>query len=188
MSEEHGEVIEDDELDAERAARRRAALAHVRQYPDPVLRMEAKEVTEFDDDLRTLLERMKYLVVEANGLGLAGNQVGSLQRVFVFRRADEDEPLAVVNPRITERSGELATDDEGCLSLQGVVVPVERHVGLTLEAQDPEGSPLRLELEDIDARVVQHELDHLDAVLILDRTDKESRREAMATLRSQSGV
>ena len=79
----------------------------------------------------------------------------------------------------------MATDDEGCLSLQGVLVPVERHVAITLAAQDAEGVPYRLELEGLAARVVQHELDHLDGVLILDRTTPEARREAMATLRPQ---
>ena len=122
---------------------------------------------------------------DANGVGLAANQVGVLRRVFVFRLGEEDEPVAAINPRIVEPSEERETDDEGCLSLQGVLVPVERHVSLTLEAQDVDGAPLRLELDGLDARVVQHELDHLDGVLILDRTTPEARREAMATLRPQ---
>jgi len=73
--------------------------------------------------------------------------------------------------------------DEGCLSLQGVLVPVERVTKLTLEAKDLSGEPVRVELEGLDARVVQHELDHLDGVLILDRTTDEARREALAKLR-----
>jgi peptide deformylase len=180
---EHGQVV-DEQLSAEREARRRIALAQIRQWPDPVLKLRAQDVEEFGDDLRRLVERMRSLMTDANGIGLAGNQAGVLQRLFVFRIEDE-EPRAAVNPVIVERSEEVATDDEGCLSLQGVLVPVERHVAVTLEAWDEEGAPYRLELEGLAARVVQHELDHLDGVLILERTTPEARREAMATLRPQ---
>jgi peptide deformylase len=183
-AEEHGQVI-DEQLDAEGEARRQLALAQIRQWPDPVLGMRAHEVDEFDDDLRRLVERMAALMVDANGVGLAANQAGVVRRVFVFRRSEEDEPLAAVNPRVVDPSEEREVDDEGCLSLQRVLVPVERHASLVLEAQDVEGAPLRLELTGLDARVVQHEVDHLDGVLILQRTTPEARREAMATLRPQ---
>jgi peptide deformylase len=183
-TEEHGQV-RDERLDAEREARRRLALAQIRQWPDPALRMRANEVEDFDDDLHRLVERMKSLMEDANGVGLAANQAGVLRRVFVFRSGEDGEVLAAVNPRILEPSDECESDDEGCLSLQHVLVPVERHTSLTLEALDAEGAPLRVELAGLEARVVQHELDHLDGVLILDRTTPEARREAMATLRPQ---
>jgi peptide deformylase len=182
VSDEHGQVI-DEELGAEAEARRRIALAQIRQWPDPVLKLQAPEVEDFDDDLRRLLERMQSLMEDANGVGLAGNQVGVLRRVFVFRL--DDDVRAAVNPSIVEPSEERLTDDEGCLSLQGVLVPVERHASLTLEAQDADGASYRLELDGLGARVVQHELDHLDGVLILERTTPEARREAMARLRPQ---
>ena len=184
MAEERGQV-RDERLSAEREARKRLALAQIRQWPDPVLKLRAREIEEFDDDLRRLVERMGRLMVDANGLGLAGNQAGVLRRLFVFRTGSEDEPRVAANPRIVDPSTERECDDEGCLSLQGVLVPVERHVALTLEAKDVTGAPFRLELEGLDARVVQHELDHLDGVLILERTTPEARREAMATLRPQ---
>ncbi len=184
MAEEHGQV-RDERLDAEREARRRIALAQVRQWPDPALRMRANEVETYDDELRTLVARMTALMEDANGVGLAGNQVGVLRCVFVFRPSGDEEPRAAVNPRIVESSEARASDDEGCLSLQGVLVPVERHETLTLEASDEAGTAFRLELSGIDARVVQHELDHLDGVLILERTTPDARREAMATLRPQ---
>ena len=183
MSEEHGQVV-DEQLSDEREALRRIALAQIRQWPDPVLKLRAQPVEEFGDDLRRLVERMQSLMTDANGIGLAGNQAGVLQRLFVFRLEGE-EPRTAANPVIVERSEELATDDEGCLSLQGVLVPVERHVAVTLEAQDAEGAPYRLELEGLGARLVQHELDHLDGIIILERTTPEARREAMATLRPQ---
>jgi peptide deformylase len=182
VAEEPEEVIEE-QVDPEREARRRLALAQVRQYPDPVLRMRANEVTEFDADLRRLVERMIQLMQDANGVGLAGTQVGTLQRVFVFRPHADDEARAIVNPEIVERSEESASDSEGCLSLQGVSVPVERALRITIEGKDEQGEDVRVELEEHAARVAQHELDHLDGILILDRTTAEARREALGILR-----
>lgn len=177
-----GQVIEETELDAETTARRQLALAQIRQYGDPVLRMRAHDVSSFDDDLARLVTRMRLLMQDARGVGLAATQVGILQRVFVFQRG-EDDVIAVVNPVLSELSDERVTEDEGCLSLQGVTMPVERHLRLTLEGQDPDGKALRLELEGHPARVVQHETDHLDGILILDRTDDASRKDALAVLR-----
>ena len=184
MADEAGQIQTNEELDAESRARRRIALAQIRQYPDPALRLQAKEVEEFDESLRQLAERMTALMLDAHGVGLAATQVGVLQRLFILLVADA-EPVAVVNPRITERSGEVGVEDEGCLSLQGVLVPVERSVRVTIEAKDVDGGDVRLELDELVARVAQHELDHLDGVLILERTTEEARRDAMATLRAQ---
>ena len=176
-----------DRLDAEAEARRRTALAQIRQYGDPVLRMRASEVESFDEDVVRLAERMKRLMADAHGVGLAANQVGVVRRVLVFLPGLEEgeEPVAVVNPRLVEASEERVEENEGCLSLQGVAVPVERHAALTLEGVDPRGEPLRLELRDLGARVIQHEVDHLDGVLIVDRTTREGRREALRTLRPE---
>ena len=182
MSEIEGEVREE-ELDPQAEARRRLALAQIRQFPDPVLKLHAREVEAFDDELRALVERMKSLMADASGIGLAGNQVGVLRRVFVFQPGADDDIVAVVNPQIGDRSEEVVEDEEGCLSLQGIRVPVERSVRVSITGTDIEGGELRLELEGIGARVAQHELDHLDGVLILDRTTPEARREAMAVLR-----
>ncbi len=171
----------DEEL--EREARRLVALARIRQYGDPALRMTAREVEDYDDDLRRLAERMTALMHEAQGVGLAATQVGVLRRLFVFVQDGEDR--AIVNPAITARSDETHTDDEGCLSLREVLVPIERSCRVTIEGTDVAGAPVRLELEPPEARIVQHELDHLDGVLIIDRTDDESRRGALARLRPQ---
>jgi peptide deformylase len=171
------------ELDAEARARRRLALAQIRQYPDAVLRMRAREIESFDDDLARLAEKMARLMRDAHGVGLAATQVGILQRLFVFQLSGEEEPTTVVNPAITKRSRAADVEAEGCLSLQGVLVPVERAREVTLEGRDVTGAPLCLELVDMDARVAQHELDHLDGVLMLERTTDESRREALAVLR-----
>jgi len=175
-------AVEEARAEAEADARRRLALAQIRQYPDSALRLVAHEVTDFDDDLRRLVDRMIVLMHDAQGIGLAATQVGVLRRLFVFE-PDDDGPRAIVNPVIVERGKETETDEEGCLSLQGVRVPVERVTNLTLEGKDEHGADVRLELDAHGARVVQHELDHLDGVMIIDRTDDEHRKEALATLR-----
>ena len=163
---------------------RRRALAQVRQYPDVALRMRAREVTEFDEYLVQLVERMQELMHDAQGVGLAANQVGVLQRVFVFA-PDDEAPRAVVNPKLTVDEREKETEDEGCLSLREVRVPVERGTRVVVEGKDPNGDDVRYELDGLAARVVQHENDHLDGVLTIDRTDPESRREALGALRPQ---
>ena len=174
--------VRTEELDAEHEARRQLALAQIRQYPDPVLRMEARPVEEFDDHLRRLVARMSDLMKDANGVGLAATQVGVLRRVFVF--SPEDDVVAVlVNPEIVSRGEEVDTDDEGCLSLQGVTVPVERPLSIRIEGRDERGDEVAHDLEGLPARIAQHEFDHLDGTLILDRTTPEARREAMAVLR-----
>jgi len=183
--EEQGEVREREQLDPEREARRRLALAQIRQYPDPVLRMRANEIESFDEDLRRLVERMTTLMQEARGVGLAGTQVGTLQRLFVFQPTEEDEPRAVVNPVLVSASEVTLSETEGCLSLQGVTIPVERPVKVTVEGKDETGADIRIELEEHAARVAQHELDHLDGILILDRTTAEARREALGILRPE---
>jgi len=178
--------IKTDELDPEAEARRRIALGQIRQYPDPVLRMQAREVEAFDGDLRRLAERMTQLMRDANGVGLAATQIGVIRRVFVFQPDAESDPIAVVNPVVAESSDELVVDDEGCLSLVGVQMPVERPVSIKLEGRDLEGGELTLDFSDHPARVIQHELDHLDGVLILDRTTEEARKAALAVLRPKA--
>lgn len=175
--------LDEEELaqERERAVRRQIALSQVRQYGDAVLRMRAVEVETFDDELARLAERMIELMHDADGIGLAATQVGIVRRLIVF--TDEGEDRVVVNPSITSSGGELETSEEGCLSLGPVRVPVERPLEVTLEGSDATGQPVRLELAGVSARVAQHEVDHLDGKLIIDRTDAESRREALARLR-----
>ncbi len=174
--------VRNEELDAERDARRQLALAQIRQYPDPVLRMEGRPVEDFDDDLRRLVVRMTDLMKDAAGVGLAATQVGVLRRLFVFS-PDEERVLVLVNPEIVSRGNETDLDDEGCLSIQGITVPVERPTSVRLEGRDEHGDKVGYDLEGMAARIAQHEFDHLDGKLILERTTPEARREAMAALR-----
>jgi peptide deformylase len=173
---------EEARAEAEAEARRRLALAQIRQYGDPALRLKAHAVEDFDDDLRRLVDRMTTLMHDAQGVGLAATQVGVLRRLFVFA-PDEDGPRVVVNPTLASVGEEQEEDSEGCLSLQGVRVPVERPLEVVLEGKDADGADVRYELEGYGARIAQHELDHLDGVLIIDRTDDEHRKEALGTLR-----
>lgn len=169
----------------EREFVRRQALAQIRQYPDVALRMRAREVTEFDEFLVQLVERMQSLMHDAQGVGLAAPQVGVLQRVFVFQPEEDETFRAVVNPRLTIDESRTEVEEEGCLSLREVRVPVERATRVVLEGKDPNGDDVRYELDDLAARVVQHENDHLDGVLTIDRTDPESRKQALGALRPQ---
>jgi peptide deformylase len=195
MAEQDTEVIEQPEidegpppLDPEVAARRDAALAHVREFGDPVLRAEARPVEVFDDRLREEIARMAGLMNDALGIGLAATQVGVLNRVLVYR-VEHDSPVnALVNPVVEWSGGDKEILEEGCLSLPGVHVDVERPIYVRVRAQDATGEPIVIEASGLEARVLQHEIDHLDGVLILDRTTRDQRKEAMRTLRERLEV
>ena len=171
------------DLDPETRARREAALRHVRVYGDPALRTRARPVEVFDDALVAEVQRMGHLMDEAIGIGLAATQLGVMHRVLVYR-VEPDAPLGVlVNPEIEWTGDELEVMEEGCLSLPGVGVEVERPVYVRVRASDERGAPLMIEASGLEARVIQHEIDHLDGVLILDRTPRDQRKQAMRAMR-----
>jgi peptide deformylase len=174
---------EPEELDAETRERRDHALRFVRKLGDPVLRAKALHVERFDEALRREVERMGELMHDALGVGLAATQLGVLHRVLVYRAYPEDPLTALVNPVVEWRSDELEVAEEGCLSLPGVHVEVERAARVRVRAQDPQGEELEIEADGLTARVIQHEVDHLDGVLILDRISREARKEAMRAMR-----
>lgn len=155
----------------------------VRTFGDPVLKSPATPVEEFDESLERLAREMLETMHEHEGVGLAATQVGRLKRVLVA--ALEDEEYVIVNPTIEEATGDPVPDTEGCLSIPGIQVEVERPTNITVSGLDVTGSPIRLEVEGLLARIIQHEVDHLDGVLILDRTDRESRKAAMRALRER---
>jgi peptide deformylase len=190
MADEPVEVAEDEErtpppLDPEVKARRDAALRMVRKYGDPVLRSRAIEIDRFDERLVDETRRMGQVMHDALGIGLAATQVGAMHRVLVYR-VEHDSPVAsLVNPVIEWRSKEQEIADEGCLSLPGVLVEVERPVHVRVRGLDALGDGLTIEASGLEARVIQHEIDHLDGVLILDRTSRGQRKEAMKVLRER---
>jgi peptide deformylase len=170
-------------LDPERAARRSAALRHIRQYGDPVLKARALPVTVFDEALLRQVDTMGQLMEDSIGIGLAAPQVGITQRLFVYR-LEPDTPLQViVNPEVEWSSRDKEWGEEGCLSIPDVHVEVERHLHLRVRAQDAYGEPILVEASGLEARVIQHESDHLDGVLILDRAPRDQRKAAMRALR-----
>ena len=154
------------------------AYAQLRYLGDPVLRTPAAPVSSFDGALMALVERMAAVMAAAGGAGLAAPQIGVLQRVLVFRQAD-GSARALVNPRVVSASDQCDVGPEGCLSLPGVELQVERARAIRVEETHPDGAPVSLVLEGMQARVVQHELDHLDGVLIVDRA---TGRERVAAL------
>jgi peptide deformylase len=180
-----GEVVEPtgEGLTEDERERREAALAEVRTFGDPVLRSPASEITEFGPELEREAEHMVRLMRDAMGVGLAATQLGAMRRLLVFQAGPDADATAVVNPALEWKSDELATAEEGCLSLPGIVVDVERSLHARVRGVDVEGEPLLLEASGLEARVLQHEIDHLDGVLILDRTEREQRKGAMRALR-----
>ena len=195
MSEEHlDDVVEvaadaDEEhdehevLDPQVAARRAAALARIRRFGDPVLKSRAAPVDRFDDGLRDQIERMSSLMHDALGIGLAAPQIGLSQRLLVYRVGPDGPVIPLINPEIEWSSDDAEPFEEGCLSIPGILVDVERPVHVRVRAQDESGDDRFVEASGLEARVIQHEIDHLNGVLILDRTSKDQRKDAVRALR-----
>ena len=181
------ETTETRTTDPEELSRRqREARKDIRVIGDPVLREHAREVTEFDRSLRKLAKRMIRTMHDAPGVGLAAPQVGVLQRLLVYDV--DDDPRVLANPVLDEYSDETEESDEGCLSVPGVTMPVERPVSLRVRGQDEYGEPVDFRAEGFEARVIQHENDHLDGVLIVDRTTRSARAAALRALREADGA
>jgi peptide deformylase len=170
-------------LDPETRARRDAALRFVRKHGDPALRSRAREVETFDEGLVDEVRRMGQIMHDSLGIGLAATQLGVMHRVLVYR-VEADAPVAaLVNPVLEWSSKEEEPMDEGCLSLPGILVEVDRPVDVRVSARDEYGDEIVIEASGLEARVIQHEMDHLDGVLILDRTSRDQRKKAMRILR-----
>ena len=171
------------DLDDEARERRRAALAQMRTFGDPVLKSPASPVTEFDGRLAEEVERMVGLMHDAIGVGLAATQLGIMRRLLVFQAGPDAPATPLINPEIEWRSDEEATAEEGCLSIPGVVVDVDRPLHVRVRGLDASGEALLIEASGLEARVIQHEVDHLDGVLMIDRTTREQRKGALRALR-----
>src|SRR5215204_777668 len=170
-------------LDPEREARRVAAMSFIRKLGDPVLKSSARPVDRFDDSLRRQVSRMAGIMEDAIGIGLAAPQLGISQRLLVYRIGPDAPLIALANPEVEWHSRDEETLDEGCLSIPGITVAVERPVYVRVRALDEEGETRLVEASGLEARVIQHEIDHLDGVLILDRTTRDERKRALRELR-----
>ena len=175
---------EEPRLDPAVEARRVAALSFVRRFGDPVLKSRATPVDRFDEGLRQQVARMGGIMADAHGVGLAAPQLGVSQRVLVYRVGPDAPLIALVNPELEWESRDEETMEEGCLSIPGVHVDVERPVHVRVRSRDERGDERLVEASGLEARVIQHEMDHLDGVLILERTSREQRKEAIRALRA----
>jgi peptide deformylase len=170
-------------LDPELEARRVAAVSFIRRFGDPVLKSRAMAVDRFDESLRRQVGRMAAIMGDALGVGLAAPQLGISQRLLVYRVGPDAPVVALANPELEWASDEHESLDEGCLSIPGVSVDVERPVYVRVRALDEDGELRTVEASGLEARVIQHEMDHLDGVLILDRTSRDERKRALRELR-----
>lgn len=152
----------------------------IRLVGDPVLRQRAADVTDIDGKLARLAGEMLTTMYEAPGLGLAAPQIGVRKRVFVYDIGEGG--MTVVNPTIVESDGEWAFE-EGCLSVPGLSWEIVRPKVVHLTGYDLDGNEVSVEADEILARCFQHEMDHLDGVLLLERLDADTRKQAMKTIR-----
>jgi peptide deformylase len=174
---------EEPRLDPEVEARRAAAMSFIRRLGDPVLKSRATRVDQFDDALKNQVARMAGLMNDALGIGLAAPQLGVSQRLRVYRVGPDAPVIALANPEIEWSSEDSDVLEEGCLSLPGVQMDIERPLHVRVRASDEEGEDRVIEASGLEARVIQHEMDHLDGVLILDRGSREQRKAAMRAIR-----
>ena len=153
------------------------AIFELRINKDPILRRKAVEVRNFDFSLSSLTENMFETMNESKGIGLAAPQIGISQRLIVIDIEEIDAdfpPLALVNPTITESSGE-ELGEEGCLSLPDFRAIVRRSTEVSINAQNIDGQAVHFSAQGLMARVLQHEIDHLDGILITDRLRPEDQ-------------
>jgi peptide deformylase len=180
-----GELEEAPPLDPEVEARRAAAMSFIKRYGDPILKSRATDVDRFDDGLRNQVARMAAVMRDALGVGLAAPQLGISQRLLVYRVGQDAPLVALVNPEIEWSGDEEEVFEEGCLSIPGIQVDVPRKVHVRVRARDEEGEERLVEASGLEARVIQHEIDHLDGVLMLDRTSRDQKKEAVRTMRER---
>ena len=155
----------------------------VRLYGDPVLKVATQEVTDIDGKIASLVDTMIETMYEANGVGLAANQIGVSKSVFVYDIGDG--PITIVNPKIVESDGEW-TFEEGCLSVPGLSWEITRPNAIHLVGLDLDGNEISIETDEYEGRVFQHELDHLNGVVLLERLDDDQRAEAKKILRKRA--
>jgi peptide deformylase len=152
---------------------------------DQVLRTPAVDIETVDDELRALIRDMFETMYDAEGIGLAGPQIGIGQRVIVVDvREDDGRPFALINPKILESSRESERAEEGCLSIPGIAGVVERSQRVVVEGLDEKGETVRIEADGLLARCLQHEIDHLDGVLFVDRLSPLKRNMVLKKYRS----
>lgn len=157
----------------------RLSSDRIRIFGDPVLKQESREIVERGPELDRLAKLMFEVMDREGGIGLAAPQIGIQRKIIVWRHPDTDQGRVLLNPRIVERSEETVTASEGCLSLPGYSMDVERAERVVVEAVDLQGEPITIEAAGLLARIMQHEIDHLEGFVILDRTTSDERRRVL---------
>jgi peptide deformylase len=159
------------------------AIFSIRVFGDPVLRQRAAEIEEIDAKIVRLSEEMIETMYAAPGVGLAAPQVGIERRIFVYDVGEG--PMTVINPEIVESRGEWEYE-EGCLSVPDLHWLIVRPKEVHLVGHDLQGNEISIEGDELLGRVFQHELDHLDGILLLERLEKDQRKQAMRVLRARA--
>lgn len=146
------------------------AIYNVVTVGDEILKVNAKEVTKFDDRIEKLIRNMIETLHEEDGVGLAAPQIGISKRVIIAYNEEDDKIYELINPVIIESEG-LVSGKEGCLSVPGRIGTVKRFVKIVVEGQNAKGDKIKIEAKDMFARVLQHEIDHLNGVLFIDKAE-----------------
>jgi peptide deformylase len=156
----------------------------IKIYGDQVLREVGTDVTEFNDELKSLLDSMYDFMIESNGIGLAAPQIGISKNILVLDTREEDGigRLNIINPKIINHSDELVEMEEGCLSVPGITAPVNRYEWIEIEAQRVSGRPFKMKAKGLLARVIMHEMDHLKGVLFVDKVEDEEIKKQIKPL------
>ena len=150
------------------------AIRAMRHLPDPVLRQKAKRVSTIDSSIQRLIDDMVETMQQANGVGLAAPQVGVSLRVVVVQMPGDEEPIAIINPKIVKRVGEREVT-EGCLSVPGYAGEIKRSISVTVKGQNRQGKAIRLKATGLMAEALEHELDHLNGILYVDHIESQDK-------------
>ncbi len=150
-------------------------------YGDSILRKKASPVLEIDDTLISIIRNMFQTMHNANGIGLAANQIGLAKRVFIVDVSpvegyEKIKPMTLLNPKIVSKSDDLDSYEEGCLSIPELKSEVIRPKGIEISFFDLDMKEYKMEVDDLIARVIQHELDHLNGVLFIDHLSEENKK------------
>lgn len=160
-------------------------ILEITKLGEEILRKKAEPVAEVTDEIRKLADDMLETMIEANGVGLAGPQVGKNLRIFVAM-ADDDVKRVFINPHIIKTSEEVEEYEEGCLSIPQVYESITRPSRVTVQALNEKGRPFTLDADGLLARIIQHEYDHLDGILYIDRGDKDFAEKTEAQFKKRA--
>jgi peptide deformylase len=160
-------------------------MNEIKIYPASCLFKKAQIVTRIRPRIRKIAEYMVDLLYRVNGIGLAANQIGVLKRIIVIREVDDkiDRSFVMINPEIIYQEGS-SVEEEGCLSLPGIKLLIQRYQFIKVQGCDIQGNKLKIEADNFIARVIQHEIDHLNGILIIDKVNKTKRKACIDKLLS----